>query len=102
MPPDAERLAAMLAPLRTAVQPHGRQPAADRAFSANTARAVKADLAVYAAWCRERRLAPLPADPGTIAAFVHAMAETRAPATVRRYVASIAVAHRATGHPETV
>ena len=39
--------------------------------------------------------AALPASPDTIAAFVDAMAATRAPATVRRYVASFAVAHRA-------
>ena len=37
----------------------------------------------------------------TVAAFVDAMAEVRAPATVRRYVASIAAAHRAIGRPRT-
>ena len=39
----------------------------------------------------------LPAKAETVAAFVDAMAEHRAPATVRRYVASIAVAHRVLG-----
>ena len=38
----------------------------------------------------------------TVAAFIDAMAERRAPATVRRYVASIAVAHRAIGRGKTV
>ena len=43
-------------------------------------------------------MAALPAEPGTISAFVDAMATTRAPATVRRYIASIAVADRSAGH----
>ena len=72
------------------------------ALSQNTERAVRADLAIYAAWCDERGAAALPARPETIAAFVDAMSASRAPATVRRYVASIAVAHRATGHAKTL
>ena len=71
--------------------------AAQGAFSANTERAVKADLGTYTAWCAGQGRAALPASPGTIAAFVDAMAATRAPATVRRFVASISVAHRAIG-----
>ena len=39
----------------------------------------------------------MPAQPETIAAFVDAMAASRAAATGRRYVASIAAAHRALG-----
>ena len=38
----------------------------------------------------------------TIADFVDAMAEIRAPATVRRYVASIAIVHRVVGFGKTV
>ena len=67
------------------------------ALSANTERAVRSDLAIYAAWCAERELPALPASAQTIAAFVDAMAKVRASATVRRYVASIAAAHRALG-----
>ena len=76
--------------------------AAEGAFSANTERAVKADLGIYTAWCAGQGRAALPASPDTIAAFVDAMAATRAPATVRRYVASIAVAHRTIGRARTV
>ena len=76
--------------------------AARGAFSSNTERAVKSDLAIYAAWCSENRKRALPAAPETVAAFVDAMAELRAPATVRRYVASIAVAHRALGLEKTL
>ena len=67
------------------------------AFTANTVRALRADLGIWAAWCAERAVAALPADTDTIAAFVDAMAAVRAPATVRRYVASIALVHRAAG-----
>ena len=72
--------------------------AARGAFSNNTERAIRSDLAVYAKWCTGRGIAGLPATPADIAAFVDAMAVSRAPATVRRYVASIAAAHKAIGH----
>ena len=36
------------------------------------------DLGIYAAWCGERGLAAIPADPATVAAFVDDMAESRA------------------------
>ena len=76
--------------------------AARSAFSSNTERAVKSDLGIYDAWCEQRGEQALPAQPETVAAFIDAMAELRAPATVRRYVASIAVAHRAVGREETL
>ena len=69
----------------------------DGAFSENTERALRSDLAIFAGWCAERGLRPLPAAPETLAAFVDAMAETRKPATVRRYVTSIDIAHRIVG-----
>ncbi len=58
------------------------------ALSDNTERAVKADLGIYAAWCGEYGLAALPASAETIAAFVDAMARTRAPATLREWTGS--------------
>ena len=72
------------------------------AFSGNTERAVRSDLAIFAAWCAARGEAALPARAATVAAFIDAMAEERAPATVRRYVASIAAAHRALGCGRTL
>ena len=69
------------------------------ALSANTARALRADLAIYIRWCAERGEAAFPAEAGSVAAFVDDMAPNRAPATVRRYVASIALAERAAGRP---
>ena len=76
--------------------------AARHAFSANTERAVRSDLAIFGEWCAERGLGALPATPETVASFVDAMGATRSPATVRRYVASIAVAHRAIGSGDTL
>ena len=70
---------------------------ADGAFAPNTARAVKADTAVFSAWCAEYGLVTLPAASETVAVFIDAMAEIKKPATVRRYIASIAHLHRAAG-----
>ena len=50
---------------------------------------------MFAGWCIERDLVCLPAAPETVAPFVDEKAGARAPATVRRYVASIAHLHRA-------
>ena len=52
---------------------------------------------MYAAWCAEHGASALPAAPATVAAFVDAMGRVRAPATVRRYVASICAAQSALG-----
>ena len=71
-------------------------------ISPNTERALKSDLRIFARWCDEHGKASLPAEAETVAAFVDAMAELRAPATVRRYVASITTAHRAIGMETTL
>lgn len=71
------------------------------ALAENTERAMRSDLAIYSAWCGARGVPALPASAETLAAFVEAMAKERAPATVRRYVASIAAAHRAEGFEKT-
>ena len=72
-----------------------RSDPARGAFSDSTVRARRFDLALFRAWCAAEGACPMPAHPDLLAAFVDAMAAARAPATVRRYVASIAAAHRA-------
>ncbi|RYB04367.1 integrase [Lichenibacterium ramalinae] len=74
---------------------HARDAAG--AFAPNTIRALAADTRVFSAWCAGQGREALPASPETVAAFVDAMAGVRAPATVRRYCASIASMHRAAG-----
>lgn len=66
------------------------------ALAANTVRALKADSLVFSAWCAANDRSPLPATAETVAAFIDAMAALdRKPATIRRYVSSIAHMHRA-------
>ena len=71
------------------------------ALSANTERAVRSDLEIYCAWCTEHGVPALPGSAESIAAFVDDKARVRAPATVRRYVSSIAAAHRTLGLEKT-
>ena len=77
------------------LEDHARTAAG--AFAPNTERALRADSRVFSAWCAGQGRETLPAEPATVADFVDAMAEIRAPATVRRYCASIAAMHRAAG-----
>ena len=69
--------------------------AARGAFSHNTERALRADVEIFAAWCRQHLRAALPASVPTVVAFIDDMARVKTPATVRRYVSSIAAVHKA-------
>ena len=71
--------------------------AARGAFSRNTERALRADVKIFAFWCRQRGLEAVPAGAGTVVAFIDDMARLKAPSTVRRYVSSIATLHKALG-----
>ena len=73
--------------------------AARGAYSHNTERALRADVAAFTDWCAATGLIALPATPATVAAFVDAMSDQKAPATVRRYVSSVATFHRAARLP---
>jgi hypothetical protein len=65
------------------------------AFAGNTQRALRADVAFFTGWCIQEGRQALPASPEAVAAFIDAMAASKAPATVRRYVSSVATLHRA-------
>jgi site-specific recombinase XerD len=89
-------------PARPAVGPLAKRlarhaHAARGAYSSNTERALRSDTAIFTAWCEERGAESLPAAADLVAKFIDAMAETKSPATVRRYVSSIATFHRAAG-----
>ncbi len=65
------------------------------AYASNTERALRSDVAAFTAWCAAAGLAALPASPDTLVRYVDALAGHKAPATIRRYLSSIATFHRA-------
>jgi hypothetical protein len=65
--------------------------------AASTWRAYDSDLRHFQAWCAERQLEALPADPLTVASCLAALEETHRPSAIRRRLASISVAHPITG-----
>jgi integrase len=70
------------------------QALAEGAYSANTLRAQKADGAIFQAFCESCGESYLPADPKTIRAFIEDRVKAgKKPATVKRYVATIARVH---------
>jgi hypothetical protein len=74
------------------------QAMAEGAYSANTLRAQKADGVIFQAFCESRNEPYLPADPKTIRAFIDDQVKAgKKPASVKRYVATIARVHIAAG-----
>jgi integrase len=74
------------------------QAMAEGAYAPNTLRAQKADGAIFQAFCESRREPYLPAAPKTIRAFIEDRVKAgKKPATVKRYVATIARVHIAAG-----
>lgn len=72
------------------------QAMAEGAYSENTLRAQKADGAIFQAFCETRGEAYLPADPTTVRAFINNRVKAgKKPATIKRYVATIARVHTA-------
>jgi integrase len=74
------------------------QAMAEGAYSANTLRAQKADGVIFQAFCESRGEPYLPADPKTIRSFIDdSVGAGKKPATIKRYVATIARVHIAAG-----
>src|SRR6516165_12666614 len=69
--------------------------AARGALADQTRRALASDSRIWSAWCAERNVSALPAEPTAVVAFVDAQTELKSAATVRRYIATIAHMHRA-------
>jgi integrase len=68
---------------------------AQGAYPPNTRKAWACDWALLTSFCGARGLSSLPASPETIAAFVASCRESaKKPATVQRYLSTIALAHR--------
>jgi integrase len=73
---------------------------AQRVYPRNTLLAWGCDWAIYAAFCEERGFTTVPATPETIAAFIETCGEQlKKPATIRRYLSTIALAHRVAKFP---
>src|SRR3984957_2634479 len=65
------------------------------AYPPNTRKAWACDWASFTFFCQGRVLCALPAGPETVGAFVQACrADAKKPATVQRYLSTIALAHR--------
>jgi integrase len=74
------------------------QAMAEGAYSPNTLRAQKADGAIFQAFCESRGESYLPTDPKTIRAFIDDCVKAgKKPATIKRYVATVARVHIAAG-----
>jgi integrase len=68
---------------------------AQGAYPPNTRKAWACDWVSFTSFCGSRGLCPLPASPDTVAAFVQFCRESaKKPATVQRYLSTIALAHR--------
>jgi len=59
-----------------------------------TLRAYRADWEGFAAWCATHDFCPVPAEPKTIGAYLASLAETHAPASLRRKLSAIGKMHR--------
>lgn len=66
--------------------------------AAATQRAYRSDWQHFAGWCQDNGLAPLPAAPAAVGAYLAAHAESLSPATLTRRLSAVAVAHRLAGH----
>lgn len=69
------------------------------ALAPRTLAALHSDRRVFSRWCEARGLCWLPAEPATVVAFVEDIGKSRKPATVERYLASIAMWHAAAEAP---
>jgi integrase len=68
---------------------------AQHVYPANTQKAWRCDWQLFISFCQPLAQRPLPATSETVAAFVtHCREAGKKPATVRRYLSTIAVAHR--------
>lgn len=67
--------------------------------AANTVRGYRSDWNDFTAWCSAQRLAPLPAEPATVALYLADLTGSgAATSTIQRRISSISQAHQAAGH----
>lgn len=89
LPPEVERL--LTPELRETLRAFMKS--AGPAMSKAWAKAMRADGRLFAGWCEDRGLPWLPAPSQAIADFIADVGRNRAPASIQRYLASIAAWH---------
>ncbi len=67
------------------------------AYAARTVRGIASDWRLFSAWCAAQDLPALGVTPEVVARYIAALAETHAPGTIRRHMASLSHLHRAFG-----
>jgi integrase/recombinase XerD len=70
------------------------------AYASSTLRCYHNDFAVFAEWCAERGLPPLPAGIALVCAFLADQTATSSPATLKRRLAAIRKVHRLLRMPD--
>jgi site-specific recombinase XerD len=65
----------------------------------NTRRAYLSDWRSWSAWCHSHGVAPLPAHPDTVSAYLADKAGTVKVSTLRRHLATVSKAHQVAGFP---
>jgi hypothetical protein len=97
LPPDASETAAAALP---APNPAGAaalaaaQALAQKATSAATLRAYKADWTHFSQWCGAHGFVAVPAAPATVGAYLASLSGSHAPATIRRRLSALGKMHR--------
>jgi site-specific recombinase XerD len=92
--PSSENLPATIAASEISANLREHAEAARDAYAKSTERAFKGDVALFTGWCLQEGRQAMPASPETVVAFIDAMAVSKAPASIRRYVSSVAAFHR--------
>jgi len=77
----------------------GHTPCAATLQAAETRRLYARDWAAFEAWCATWKRNPLPASPGTAAAYLALLARRLAPGALARHAAALSDRHRRAGHP---
>jgi integrase len=70
------------------------QALAKKAAAANTLRAYKADWQHFSDWCAGHGFVPVPAAPVVAGAYLASLADSHAPATIRRRLSALGKMHR--------
>jgi integrase len=94
LPPDSAAGSALVPTQAGAAALAAAQAFAGRATAAATLRAYRADWTHFAAWSAAHGFVCVPAAPATVGAYLASLAESHAPATIRRRLSALGKMHR--------